>query len=166
MQIKDLLLEELAGETAMTRKMLERVPFHEPAWKPHEKSMSIQRLASHIAELPLWFHPILELPELDFLVFQPERFLATDQASLLAAFDAKTQKGMFLLQNTSEENLLAKWRLRRGDLIIYEGTRYLAFRKYYLSHIIHHRGQLSVYLRLTGEPVPGMYGPSADDRRS
>ena len=87
MQIKDLLLEELAGETAMTRKMLERVPFHEPAWKPHEKSMSIQRLASHIAELPLWFHPILELPELDFLVFR--------QLESLVQPDARPGAGLF-----------------------------------------------------------------------
>jgi uncharacterized damage-inducible protein DinB len=164
MSLKEILLAEFAQETALTRKMLEKVPFDDPQWKPHEKSMTMQRLSSHIAEIPLWANRTLESDEYDFATAKFERFFAADNTELLRKFQETSASAAALLKEVTEEKLLSKWSLKRSGQIIYSIPRVGVLRNYVFSHTAHHRGQLSVYLRLNNISVPGMYGPSADEK--
>jgi uncharacterized damage-inducible protein DinB len=164
MAINDAMLGEFMSESALTRKMLERVPFDNIDWQPHQKSMTIQRLSSHIAEIPLWMTRILQETDFDFKSHRIERFFARDNPELLKRFDEVREQSSLALQKATDEQLLFKWSMRNGDQVYYTLPRWVAIRNLVFSHIIHHRGQLSVYLRLNQIPVPGMYGPSADER--
>lgn len=164
MAIKDLLLSELKQEAASTKKILERVPEQSFSWKPHEKSMSLGRLAMHVAEIPHWISDILISDELDFITHPFERRTASSNDELLKIFEEKLNKAIGDLQNASDESLKEKWILRKGDTVFFELPRIVVIRSFGFSHFIHHRGQLSVYLRMLDVPVPGMYGPSADER--
>lgn len=164
MALKDAMLSELKKEADSTKKILERVPEQSFDWKPHEKSMTLGRLATHIAEIPHWISDILISDELDFGVHKFERRLVTSNHELLEIFQEKLNKAMEDLQNASDDSLKEKWILRRGDTVFFELPRIAVIRSFGLSHFIHHRGQLSVYLRMLDLPVPGMYGPSADER--
>jgi uncharacterized damage-inducible protein DinB len=164
MPLNETMLAEYNSEAPQTRKMLERVPFDHPEWKPHDKSMTIQRLSSHIAELPFWMMRILGSHEFDFLASRPERFIAKDKEELLKKFDEVRAEASAALQQASDEELLFKWVMRGGDKIYLTLPRMIVIRNFVFSHAIHHRGQLSVYLRLNNIAVPGMYGPSADER--
>jgi len=163
MALHEPLLKEFKAEGMLTRKMLERVPFDITDWTPHEKSMTIQRLSSHIAELPIWMTRILHAEEFDFLGQRTERFFARDSAELLQKFEEMHADASRALQSASDEQLNFMWTLRRGEQIFFTRSRMIMIRNFVFSHIIHHRGQLSVYLRLNNIPVPGMYGPSADE---
>ena len=163
MELQEALLQEFAVESALTRKMLERTPFDQPNWKPHEKSMTIQRLSSHIAELPIWIPRIIEQSELEFTFVPAARFFATDLTELLAKYDTMLADGSRLLLQADDEQLMGEWTLRRGDHVLFNGPRFMALRRLFFNHTLHHRGQLSVYLRLNDIAVPGMYGPSADE---
>jgi len=163
MNLNEALAAELKHEAASTRRMLERVPTEHLAWKPHDKSMTLRRLASHIAHLPYLATIIMGANEMDFLNTPYKLTESTDNSALLQLFDDTLAKAIEALQSSNEESLREMWTLRRGDHIIFQLPRIAAYRTMVVNHFIHHRGQLSVYLRLLDVPVPGMYGPSADE---
>jgi uncharacterized damage-inducible protein DinB len=162
MPIKDGLLVEFDHEMATTRKLLERVPEEKLGWKPHAKSMSLGGLATHLANLPRWGGTILNESFFDLAASPPNLQEKTSRAEILAAFDEDTKQARASLDKTDAE-LMAPWVLRRGAHEIFSLPRMAAFRTFVLYHIVHHRGQLSVYLRLNDVPVPAIYGPSADE---
>lgn len=164
MSQKDALLAELKYEAVNTRKMLERVPEDKFDWKPHDKSMTIGRLASHIAEIPVWINRTLEASEFNFATAQMSRNTYENTAALLKIFDDAQAKAIAALQDATDEILNAKYTVLRGEHVMFEMPRKVLVRNFAFNHIIHHRGQLSVNLRLLDVPVPGMYGPSADER--
>jgi uncharacterized damage-inducible protein DinB len=154
---------ELKHEAVSTRKMLERFPEGKADWSPHEKSMKMGALASHIADVPNWIPPTVTAEELDFsrTEYKPANF--TTAAELVEHFDKSLAQALALLQTVSDEDLMKHWRLRDGEKIFFEMPRIQALRGMVLNHLIHHRGQYSVYLRLNDVPLPGVYGPSADE---
>jgi len=162
MPINTALLAELKHEAVNTRKMIERVPSEKLEWRPHEKSMTIGRLATHIAELPSWITMTLTTSELDFATspYTPEAINNT--AELLKYFEKNLADGKAHLENETEEQLSESWTLRNGKDIYSTTPKSEVLRMTY-SQIIHHRAQLGVYLRLLNVPIPGSYGPSADD---
>jgi uncharacterized damage-inducible protein DinB len=157
------IIAELEREAATTRKMLERVPPDAFTWKPHEKSMSLGRLAGHVVELQGIFRAILGQDELDFGSGSYEPFAAENVSELLEAFDKNVANALELLNAQSDEELLKTWRMRNGEKVFFELPRLAAIRSIALNHTIHHRGQLSVYLRLLDVPLPSVYGPTADE---
>jgi uncharacterized damage-inducible protein DinB len=163
MSICETLAAELRQEAKATRRILERVPEGSFDWKPHEKSMSLGRLAGHVAELPSLIAPALTQPELNFATGQYQPFNPTSTAELLEKFDRNIETAAGLLGQQSDESLKDEWRLASGDQTFFKGPRAAAVRALAFSHIVHHRGQLSVYLRLLDVPVPSIYGPSADE---
>ncbi|MDQ2753294.1 MAG: DinB family protein [Bacteroidota bacterium] len=147
-----------------TRKMIERIPGDKLEWQPHEKSMTIGRLATHIAELPVWFSRVISANEFDFLTsgFKSQKKETT--AEIVDLFDKKIAEAVSSLQTADDETMNAIFTLRRGEQVMFQLPRKVVIRNFALNHLYHHRGQLSVYLRLLDIPVPGMYGPSADDK--
>ncbi len=164
MSLKDALIAELKNEGANTRKMLERVPQDKYAWKPHEKSMTIGRLASHIAEIPVWINRTLAADEFDFATLPAVRNTYENTAALLKVFDDKQAEAIAALENATDEILNCKFTLLRGGQVVFAMPKKVLIRNFGFNHVIHHRGQLSVCLRLLDVPVPGMYGPSADEK--
>lgn len=163
MQLKDLFLAELDLEGLKTRIMLSRIPVDQPQFKPHPRSMELQRLARHIAELPRWATITLTSPELDFAKgYTPAPPLTTNEA-LLAEFDKQYEAAKAALEHCSEEDLLAPWTMRNGEQVFFTRPRHLVIRDMVFSHLIHHRAQLGVYLRLLEIPLPQQYGPTADE---
>jgi uncharacterized damage-inducible protein DinB len=162
MVVLEMLAKELEQEAQTTRKMLARVPNDKYDWQPHKKSMSMIRLATHVAELPSWVKMTLTTDELDFNQhpYQPEKIANTDQ--LLAYFERSYEEGKSQLAQASEAQLAQPWTLRAGDQIYSTSSKGEVIRMA-LSQIIHHRAQLGVYLRLLDIPIPGSYGPSADE---
>lgn len=163
MNVNEPLLSELKHEAASTRKMLERVPAESFSWKPHEKSMTLMQLAAHVARLTNWLTITINADEFDITTPDNKPKVFSDTAGLLQAFEDNLAEGAAALQSASNESLREKWRLRNGEHIIFEMPRIAVVRHLVFNHIVHHRGQLSVYLRLLNVPVPGMYGPSADE---
>jgi len=165
MAIKDALLAELKHESAMTKKMLEKVPFDKKDWKPHEKSMSLGRLATHVAENCHWISDILHIDNFDFMKdYKFAGQVASSSNELIEIFQTNLDKAITDLSNMSDGELSKTWTVKRGEQVIYELPKKVAIRGWGMNHMIHHRGQLSVYLRLLDVPVPGMYGPSADEK--
>lgn len=164
MSLNNAMAAELKHEASNTRKILSRVPEEHFDWKPHEKSMTLGKLACHVAELTQWAALIINVPEFDFLKPGLNRCNAANQKELLENFEHNLEQALAVLQNTSEEVLNENWILRRGDVVVVNLPKKVAIRSMVMNHIVHHRGQLSVYLRLLNIPVPGMYGPSADER--
>ena len=162
MPIKDALLSEYDHEMATTRKLLERIPDEKLTWKPHEKSMSLGGLATHLANLPLWTLTILNELSFDLADSPPNATEETSGAAILSAFDRSTARARPCLDKSDAE-LMAPWTLQRDGQQMFTLPRVAAFRTFVLSHVIHHRGQLSVYLRLNDLRVPSIYGPSADE---
>ena len=156
-------IQELKHEAASTKKMLERIPGDKFDWKPHEKSRTVAELASHVADLPGFLNGILAQDELDFAKGDYKVYVTETPGELMNLFQEKIDEVLQTLQNTSDERMLADFTLRSGDHVIATVPRIVAVRSMGLNHIVHHRGQLSVYLRLLDIPVPGMYGPSADE---
>jgi uncharacterized damage-inducible protein DinB len=163
MTINELLLPEFENETEKTRKLLERVPFDDPDWKPHEKSMVIGRLAGHIAELPSWANDTVALESLNI---EPgfKAFFPRSSEELLKRFDAKVASARTAIAGASDEHLQKVWTLSFDGKPVLSMPRHSILRNLVMNHLIHHRGQLSVYLRLRNVAVPGMYGPSADEK--
>jgi uncharacterized damage-inducible protein DinB len=157
------ILNELEHEAAITRKLLERAPENRFDWKPHEKSMTLGRLASHCAETFTWLDVIVnqDVFEMDPKSYTP--FQAGSQAELLESFDANVESAKEVMHNQSDDNLLANWQMKTGSEVTLEMPRIAVIRSFVLNHLVHHRGQLSVYLRLNDIPVPSIYGPSADE---
>jgi uncharacterized damage-inducible protein DinB len=164
MAITDLLLTELDEEMKKTRTMLERVPAEKGDFAPHEKSMTLARLAPHVAELAGFGLSVLTQPGLDFSQrsYTPTPF--ESPAQLVRVFDEGAGKVRNALSGMSDAAWSEPWKLSFQGKTLFEGTRFLAYRQMFLNHIVHHRAQLGVYLRLNGTPLPGTYGPSADDR--
>ena len=163
MLLNESLVEELRHEAAGTHKMLQLIPYHKLGWQPHIKSMTLGRLGAHIAEIPGWLVQTIKQEELDFATanFSPQILEKPD--AIMQAFHENMEKGLAALSEATDENLTSAWTLRNGDEIFLRMQRIGVVRGMVLNHIVHHRGQLSVYLRLLDIPVPGMYGPSADD---
>jgi uncharacterized damage-inducible protein DinB len=162
MTFPELFLLEFDEEMPSTRRMLERVPEHSFAWKPHEKSMTLGRLASHIADLPMRCVSIVSVDTYvrpaDFKPFQ-----AGSAQDLLERLDASTTQARQALTSLRDDQLDVTWSMQMNGRTMASMPRALALRRIFLDHLIHHRGQLSVFLRLLDVPIPGMYGPSADD---
>jgi uncharacterized damage-inducible protein DinB len=159
-------VESIHAEAAGTRKALERVPFEKAEWAPHEKSMTLGRLAGHLAEAPSWEVSILTTEEFDIAPpdgggYAPPVFESLDD--ILGAFDRGVSEIEAALPDLTDKALAEHWSLKSGGEEIMGGPRTRFFTNMVTSHIIHHRGQLTVYLRLYDVPVPGMYGPSADE---
>ena len=163
MPISDLLLSEFDEEVKKTRTMLERVPAEKGDFVPHPKSMPLARLAPHVAELAGFGLSVLTQPEVDFSQgsYKPTPF--ESPAQLLRVFDEGAAKVRGALSGMSDGAWSEPWKLSYQGKTLFEGTRFLAYRQMFLNHIVHHRAQLGVYLRLNGTPLPGTYGPSADD---
>ena len=159
MLINELLLTEFDEEVKKTRAALERVPIDKKDFAPHPKSAPLGKLAPHIAELPQFGVTILTTPELDF-----SKGPRADRPQLVKTFDDGAANARTALAKIPEAAWTEPWKLSFGDKTIFSGSRFLAYREMFLNHLVHHRAQLGVYLRLNEKPVPATYGPSADDR--
>ena len=162
MNMIEALLPEFDREMTTTRKVLERVPNESLDWKPHAKSFSLGELASHVAGLPTFASETLSRSEFDAGNLRPLVALSS-RTEVLAAFDANTSAARAALVARSDADLMAIWTLKRNGTPLYSMPKAVVLRSLVLSHLIHHRGQLSVYLRLLDVPVPSIYGPSADE---
>jgi uncharacterized damage-inducible protein DinB len=163
MPLKDAILAEYDHEMAATRKVLERIPGDKLAWKPHDKSRTLGALGLHIARLPHWGELIVDRFWFDLVDAPSIGAVEPDsKATILSVFDEARSRTRKLLDKTDAE-LTAMWSLRRDGQEIFSLPKSAAFRTFVLSHIVHHRGQMSVYLRLNDIAVPAIYGPSADE---
>lgn len=160
--IADGLLAEFEHEAATTRKLLERVPEDKLAWKPHAKSMSLGGLSTHIANLPHWGVITMNQSELDIAAYG-RLAEATSRAQLLEAFDGHVNAVRAALTGKIDAEFMAPWTLKRGDQTVFTMPKLAVLRSFMMNHVIHHRGQLSVYLRLNDVPLPPIYGPTADE---
>jgi uncharacterized damage-inducible protein DinB len=162
--LKQDALGDLDHELVNTRRVLERLPEGQFAWKPHEKSMSLGRLASHVVHLVEWQTMTLQTQELDLGGAPPPRTEEpASREALLSTFDANVAALKDALSKATEPDLRQVWTLRMGEKVLLRLPRLAVLRTMCLSHMINHRGQLCVYLRLLGVPVPAIYGPSADE---
>jgi uncharacterized damage-inducible protein DinB len=165
MKFLEPMIAELKHEAATTRRLLERVPQDRLAWQPHAKSMTLGRLAAHIANLPGMLVGALTRDALDADELKAESPSAESVTNMLEVFDQKIERSLELLKTQSDESfMLAPWRYTSGEHVIFEMPRLAVIRFVGLNHIIHHRGQLSVYLRLLDVPLPSVYGPTADEQ--
>ena len=162
MAIKDGLLADFDHEMGTTRKLLERLPEDKLAWKPHAKSMTMGGLATHLSNIPRWAGTILNEASFDLAAAPPHLQEKTSLADILESFDRTRAQTRSWMDKTDAE-YVSPWALKRGGQEMFTVPRVAAFRSFVLHHIIHHRGQLSVYLRLNDVPVPAIYGPSADE---
>ncbi len=165
MAIAESILPEFDHETATTRTLLERVPEAMAEWKPHAKSMSLGQLAMHIANLPQWASITLERTEFDTNPPGGPRITTpTFQSAshLLQSYDAGVTAARALLARTTDAEFMVPWTLKSGGKKMFNMPRVAVFRSFILNHAVHHRGQLSVYLRLLDVPIPNIYGPTAD----
>jgi uncharacterized damage-inducible protein DinB len=164
MSIIDGMIQELQQEALGTRKCLERVPVEHFAWTPHPKSMTLGRLASHIAESPSWMNPIMDLDVFDWKQGDYQPFVAASREELLKTFDEAVANAVASATGRSDEHLLKTWTMTMDGHTIISLPRAAVVRSFILSHMVHHRGQLTVYLRLKEVPLPSLYGPSADEQ--
>jgi uncharacterized damage-inducible protein DinB len=165
MSLAQSLLPEFDHEMKITRRLLERVPEDRATWKPHQKSMSLEQLAMHIANLPSWITRGLMLTEFDLNPpggIPARRFEST--AQLLATFDANVAEARAAIEGAGATDLTATWTLKNAGQVAMTMPRATIVRSWAMNHIVHHRGQLSVYLRLNDVPLPMIYGPSADTK--
>jgi uncharacterized damage-inducible protein DinB len=162
-RIATAFLGELENEAKVTRTILERVPADKFDYKPHEKSMTFGRLASHIAEMFGWTEVTLRQDGLDFAAMDYKPFEPQSTEELLQFFDEKIANARRTIADTSDETFMTNWTMRNGDTVLATLPKVATLRSFVMNHIIHHRGQLSVYLRLNDIPVPSIYGPSADE---
>jgi uncharacterized damage-inducible protein DinB len=165
--ISQSLLPEFDHEMANTRKSLERVPEGKGDFTPHTKSMTLAQLAGHIVDIPTWAVMTLTVDEFD--VNPPtgpkyDSYVFATRADALARFDAEMKKAREALAATSDEQMMGSWALKSGGHQIMAMPRVAVFRSFVMNHMIHHRAQLGVYLRMNDVPVPGLYGPSADEQ--
>jgi uncharacterized damage-inducible protein DinB len=164
MPINTSLLGELKNESANTKKIIERIPTEKLDWQPHEKSMTIGKLATHIANLPVWIGRIISADGFDFAASGSTEKKETTQAILDLFTQRLDEAEQALAAATSDELFKDIWTVSRNNQALYQLPKIVALRSFTFNHIYHHRGQLSVYLRLLDIPVPGMYGPSADEK--
>ena len=160
MRIGESFVAEFDREMAITRRLLERVPSDKAEWKPHPKSFALGHLAQLVARMPGWITNVVEQPRLDLSQGGGYTFEKTE--TLLAEFDRNVAGGRHTLQQATDEAFGGTWALMLGDKVLMEEPRIKVVRDT-INHLIHHRGQLSVYLRLIDVPVPSIYGPTADE---
>lgn len=168
MKISELLLPELENELKITRTVLERVPDDRGEWKPHEKSFPMAHLAQLVARLPGWTVMVLDKTELDIApVDGPKHagYSIEKTATLLAEFDKNAAAARESIAKASDEDFQVPWTLKAAGKAQFTQPRYQALRSTVLNHLVHHRAQLGLYLRLTEQKVPSMYGPTADDKQ-
>jgi uncharacterized damage-inducible protein DinB len=165
MALNQGLLMEFDHEIAGTRKTLERVPFDKADWRPHPKSWPLATLATHVARLPGWAKETLTLDALDMAAGNQDwSKAATSHADLMALFDKNVAAGRAALEGTSDATFMQPWSLKSGETVHFTMPKIAVLRGFVMSHLIHHRAQLGVYLRLLDVPVPALYGPSADEQ--
>lgn len=164
MTISEMLLPEFDQEMSSTRKLLERVPEGKWDYKPHPKSMPLGRLAAHVAELPFWAKHTLSVESLDIKPGE-QPFTVTSRRELLEAFDKNVAEARAALAKTSDADMAKIWTLSFAGKTVFSMPRSTVLRGSVLNHLIHHRAQLGVYLRLNDVAIPGMYGPSADEAK-
>jgi uncharacterized damage-inducible protein DinB len=162
MKIIEMLLKEMDQEAKTTRKMLERIPEDKYNWQPHPKSMTMVRLATHIAELPGWVKMAFTTDELNFAANDYKPTVVNNNAEVLALFEKSLAEGRSALETGTEEQMEKNWVMRNGDQIYASMTKAELIRTAFCQ-TVHHRAQLGVFLRLLDIPIPGSYGPSADD---
>jgi uncharacterized damage-inducible protein DinB len=167
MSIADRLLSEFDEEFASTRKFLELVPDDKLAWKPNEKSMDLGRLAWHLADFPEWCgetlkQDVLKMTEEDGAKRMGER-IGKKRADMLAKFDRELPEARSMLAKTTDADMARHWKMEWGGQVVIDSPREQVLRKWVLNHMVHHRAQFGVYLRLNGIAIPGVYGPSADE---
>jgi uncharacterized damage-inducible protein DinB len=162
MSIVDSLLPEFDHEMTTTRRLLERVPEDRLDWKPHAKSTTLGGLATHLATLPVWGAMTVNQTELELAGTPPTEPLKS-RAELLARFDANVAATRTALAGKSDAEMMVPWTLKRAGQSIFTMPRIGIWRSFVMSHVIHHRGQLSVYLRMHDVALPSIYGPSADE---
>lgn len=161
MTIGQEFLQELVLESEVTRKYLASIPFEQKEFQPDEKSEKLGRLAIHIAEITAWWKACAEDDKLDFIDFEPKNIKTTTE--LLAYFDELLVNATRALSNIKDEELEREWSMTYGDEVLFTLPKKQVMRIFCMNHLVHHRAQLGVYLRLLGVPVPATYGPSADD---
>jgi uncharacterized damage-inducible protein DinB len=159
----EAFLPEFDHEMEYTREFLIRVPEDKLTWRPHPKSMTMGRLAGHLAELPGWAAVIIEADSFDVARSAREPLSAASRDGALAVFDANVAHARSVLATTDDARLLQPWSFARSGQVLYTKPRYGVLRNTMLNHIVHHRAQLGVYFRLNDIPVPAVYGPSADE---
>lgn len=165
MPLKDLFLPEFEQECAATRRLLARVPFEQPEFRPHAKSMTLKALASHLVNIPAWVPMTLEQDELDMMpqgVPWKTPQLSTKEEAL-TAFDQGVAAARSSLEAATDAQLAGIWKLTGNGQTFMESPKQVVLRSFVFNHLVHHRAQLGLYLRLLEIPVPGVYGPSADE---
>jgi len=166
-KLTDLFLDELAREAGSSRRTLERVPEGKNEWRPHPRSMPLGTLAALVASMPSWIASMVNLDELDLQSPAAATFKASAEwqkrEELLTSLDSAVAKAKSALSGTNDAHLLTSWRLKVGEHVVAEDLRHIMIRESVFSHLAHHRGQLTVYLRLNDAAVPAIYGPSADE---
>ncbi len=161
MSLAKKLLAEFTLEAAVTRRYLASVPFDKADFQPHEKSEKLGRLAIHVAEIIAWWKESILHEELDFIDFEPKNIQST--AELLTYFDALVEATKTVLRQVTNKDFKGNWTMRHGEEILFTLPKEQVVRIFCMNHLVHHRAQLGVYLRLLDIPVPAAYGPSADD---
>ena len=168
MPIADALLPEFDHEMATTRSLLARVPEADFAWTPHQKSYPLGTLSLHVAHLPLWGLHVLEGTSLELddpvLAELVKPKIPASREELLQEFDRNAKRARATLAKATDAEYLAPWTLKKGGHVIFTLPRISSIRSFMMNHLIHHRGQLSVYLRLRNVPLPPIYGPTADEQ--
>jgi len=159
--ISEALLSELEVEMPVTRRLLERVPSDKGAWKPHEKSFSLGHLAQLVARMPGWLTLTMKQNVLDLSSGQPYSLEKTE--TLLAEFDRNVEEAVDVVGKAKDADFMVPWSLKSGDRVFFTLPR-IAVMRQNINHLVHHRGQLSVYLRLQNVPLPSIYGPTADEK--
>jgi uncharacterized damage-inducible protein DinB len=165
-KLADLLKDEFEREAASTRRTLERVPEGQNDWKPHPRSMELGYLASLVATLPSWVISMVERDEFDIRSSEAQSFKPlqwSKRSELIEAHEKSVAQACDALSHTTDDHLFTPWKFLVAGHVVSESPRHIAIRDSVLSHLAHHRGQLTVYLRLNEAPVPAIYGPSADE---
>jgi uncharacterized damage-inducible protein DinB len=164
MSIAEKYLAELKQEAATTRKILKIVPVEKGDWKPHVKNFSLLQLATHVAELPSYLTMTISQDELDFAKSNYKPPVPASNAELLSIFEKNLKNAEEALSGCSDDEMGKNWTMRNGDTIFFSSPKASVLRSLCLNHLVHHRAQLGLYLRLLDIPIPGSYGPSADDK--
>lgn len=163
MGINEAFIAELQQESAATRKLLERVPMDKPDWKPHIKSMALGNLAHHVSELPGWAMVTLDQDELDFAKWEYKPEIPKTTEELVKNYDNTVAKAIECLKKADDAKFMQNWTMRNGEQVFFTLPKAAVLRSFVFNHSYHHRAQLGVYLRLLDIPIPGMYGPTADE---
>lgn len=166
MRIAEAMTQEMAQEAKSTRKLLERLPEDQFGWNPHEKSMTLGRLASHVAECFGYTAPIITTEKLQLNPDGHKPVVAGNVAELLQAFDKDLEEALSALDGVPDQHMMAGWKLLTGERVVIDLPRYAVMRTMVLNHHFHHRGQLAVYARMLNVPLPSIYGPSADEKQA